>query len=76
MEIEVNEIVKSAISLTSNRHASIAEMLIESLNFEESFPVNNDCMNEIEKRCQEIDEGKAELISGDEGLSQLRMKYL
>jgi hypothetical protein len=76
MEIEVNEIVKSAMSLPSNFRASIAEMLLESLDFEEDFPVSNEWMDEIEKRCKEIDERKVEIISGDEGLSQLRKKYL
>jgi len=76
MEIEVNEIVKSAMSRPSNFRASIAEMLLESLDFEEDFPVSNEWMDEIEKRCKEIDERKVEIISGDEGLSQLRKKYL
>jgi len=76
MEIEVNKIVKSAMSLPSNLRASLAEMLLESLDFEDDFPVSSEWMAEIEKRCREIDEGKIELISGDEGLSYLRNKYL
>jgi len=76
MESEINEIIKSAMSLPSNLRASVAEMLLESLDYEDDFPVSKEWLNEIERRCKEIDEGKVELISGDEGLSQLRKKYL
>jgi hypothetical protein len=76
MELEVKEIIKNAMSLPTNLRASLAEILLESLDFEDDFPVNDEWMIEIEKRCQEIDEGKIELIEGEYGLSQLRAKYL
>ena len=59
------------MSLPSNLRASLAEMLLESLDFEDDLPVSSEWMDEIEKRCRDIDEGKVELISGDEGLSLL-----
>ncbi|MCU0644113.1 MAG: addiction module protein [bacterium] len=75
MEPEVKEIIKSAISLPSNLRASLAELLLESLDFEDDFPVSDDWINEIEKRCDEIDGKKIELIEGEYGLSQLRARY-
>jgi len=72
MEVEVEKIIKSAMSLPVNWRASLAEMLLESLDFEDNFPVNDEWMNEIEKRCQEVDKGKIELIEGDYGILQLR----
>ncbi len=76
MELEFKEIIKNAITLPTNLRASLAEILLESLDFEDDFPVSNDWMNEIEKRCHEIDEGRVELIEGEYGLSQLQAKYL
>ncbi len=52
-----------------------AEVLLESLDFEEDFPISDEWLEEINKRCQEIDEGKVELIPGDEGLARLQNKY-
>lgn len=37
--------------------------------------VSIEWMNEIKKRCREIDEGKVKPIPGEEGLNQLREKY-
>lgn len=76
MGIEVKDIIKSAMSLPPNLRASVAEILLESLDFEEDFPVSNEWLNEINRRCREIDEGKVELIAGEEGLSLLRKKYV
>jgi len=75
MELEFKEIIKNAITLPTNLRASLAEILLESLDFEDDFPVSNDWMNEIEKRCYEIDEGRVALIEGEYGLSQLQAKY-
>ena len=76
MEVEVEKIIKSAMSLPVNWRASLAEMLLESLDFEDNFPVNDEWMNEIEKRCHEIDKGKIELFEGESGLSRQRAKFL
>lgn len=74
--MEANEIIKSALSLPHNVRASLAELLLESLDYEEDFPVSKEWQKEINRRCQEIDAGQVALIDGEEGLSQLRKKYL
>lgn len=75
MAQKIKDIVDSVLALPANSRAYIAEVLLESLDFEEDFQISNEWLEEINKRCQEIDEGKVELIPGDEGLTQLQNKY-
>lgn len=71
----MEDIVDSILALPVNSRAYLAEVLLESLDFEEDFPVGDEWMKEIKKRCQEIDEGKVELISGSDALARLQKKY-
>lgn len=71
----MEDIIDSMLALPVNSRAYLAEVLLESLDFEEDFPIGDEWMKEIKKRCQEIDEGKVELISGSEGLAKLQKKY-
>ena len=72
---KIEDIVDDILKLPANSRAYLVEILLESLDFEEDFPVNDEWMKEIKRRCQEIDEGKVEMISGEEGLAQLQRKY-
>ncbi|GAN34212.1 MAG: addiction module antitoxin RelB [Candidatus Brocadia sp. AMX2] len=71
----IDDIIDSILALPANSRAYLAELLLESLDFEEDFPISEEWMKEIKKRCQELDEGKVELISGNEGLAGLQKKY-
>ncbi len=62
------------LTLPSNSRARLAEILLESLDFEDDFTVNEDWLNEIKSRCNDIDENKVELVPGDEGLNKLKRK--
>ncbi|MCP4405119.1 MAG: addiction module protein [bacterium] len=75
MERAVKNIVENALSLPSNSRAFIAEVLLESLDFEEDFPINQAWLDEIERRCSDIDNGNIELIPGEKGLAQLQEKF-
>ncbi len=75
MALQFKEIVDSVLTLPSNSRARLAEILLESLDFEDDFTVNEDWLNEIKNRCNDIDENKVELVSGDEGLNRLKRKY-
>lgn len=75
MALQFKEIVDSVLALPSNSRARLAEILLESLDFEDDFTVNEDWLNEIKNRCNDIDENKVELVSGDEGLNRLKRKY-
>lgn len=76
MTHKIEDILDSAMALHPNTRAYLAEVLLESLDFEEDFPIEEEWMNEIRRRCREIDEEKVELISGEKGLAQLHKKFL
>lgn len=71
----MEEIVSSAMELPANSRAYLAEVLLESLDFEEDFQLSSEWIDEIKKRCREIDQGKTKLIPGEKALDQLRKKY-
>ncbi|MFV1950544.1 MAG: addiction module protein [Nitrospinota bacterium] len=75
MTHKIKDIVNNVMELPRNSRAYLAEILLESLDFEEDYQIRDDWMNEIKKRCREIDEGKIELIPGEEGIEQLRKKF-
>ncbi len=75
MAQKIKDIVDNVLALPANSRAYLAEVLLESLDFEEDFPISDEWINEIGKRCRDIDEGKVELVDGDKGLSQLQNKY-
>ncbi len=52
------------------------EVLLESLDYEEDVPVSEEWLNEIRRRCREIDNGEVNLIPGETVLKNLREKYL
>lgn len=72
---KIEDIIGSILSLPANSRAYLAELLLESLDFQEDFPIDDEWLNEIKKRCQEIDECKVNLIPGNEGLANLQKKY-
>ena len=76
MEREVKTIVQNIMVLPKHVRAYLAEVLLESLDFEEDFPIGEDWIDEITRRCREIDEGTVDLIPGEEGLAQLRKQVV
>jgi hypothetical protein len=75
MSVEVDEITEKALLLSSNARAHLAEVLLESLDYEEDFAISPEGLAEIRLRCEEIDRGEVELLSGDEALAGLKLKY-
>jgi len=67
-------IAENALKLPRSARAYIAEILIESLEVEDDFDVSDEWMEEIRKRCRQIDEGKARLIPAEEVFARLRRK--
>jgi hypothetical protein len=76
MEREVKDIVQNVMLLPKHIRAYLAEVLLESLDFEEDFPIEEEWIDEITRRCREIDEGSVDLIPGEEGLVQLRKQLV
>lgn len=64
------ELESEALKLPTKGRAELAHRLILSLELEEEAEPDPEherlWMEEIERRCQAIDEGRAELIPGDE----------
>jgi hypothetical protein len=44
---------------------------MESLDFEESFDLNSEWRDEIDRRCRQIDEGEVQLTPGDKVFAEV-----
>ncbi len=75
MKPELENIADQALDLSSLDRAYLAEILLESLDFGEDFPLSDEWYNEVRRRCRDIDSGKVELIDGETALNKIRMKY-
>lgn len=69
------KILDEALQLEPTTRAFIAETLLESLDFEEDIPISQEWLKEIQRRCKEIDSGKAKLIDHETVIAELRGKY-
>ena len=75
MKPEAKKILEDAMRLEPTARALIAETLLESLDFEEDFAISQAWREEIRRRCEEIDSGKARLIDSDTVMTELRSKH-
>jgi putative addiction module component (TIGR02574 family) len=75
MAHKVRDIIEEALTLPANSRAYVAEVLLESLDFEEDFSVGDAWRAEIEKRCREIEAGEVELIAGEDAMAGLRERF-
>lgn len=72
----IESITEQALSLAPASRAYLAEILLESLDYEEDFQVSEAWQQEIQKRCQEIDANPALLIDGEQFIAELKQRYL
>ncbi len=72
MNNDPKRIIDDAMQLEPAIRAFIAETLLESLDFEEDFPVSAEWLEEIRRRCAAIDNGTARLVAHDLAMTQLR----
>jgi hypothetical protein len=75
MSVEVEEIAEKALMLSPSARAHLAEILLESLDYEDDFAISPEWMTEIHRRCSEIDRGEVELLLGEEAMAALQKKY-
>lgn len=75
MKRNTAEIIAEAIELPPEGRALVAEALLESLDFEQDFPLSDEWHDEIRRRCAEIDSGNATLLDGDDVLMKLREEF-
>ena len=76
MKTEIENVTEQILNFAPNTRAYLAEVLLESLDYEEDFEISKDWMNEIKHRCREIDNGTVKLIPGEEVLEKLKSKYV
>jgi hypothetical protein len=69
------KILDEAMQLEPNTRAFIAETLLESLDLDQDFAVSREWLEEIRRRCAEIDSGKATLLDSTLVMNELRGKY-
>lgn len=70
MSPNAENIIHNALLLPRDIRALIAEKLLESFDYEEPFELSREWKEEIERRCQEIDNGTVQLIPGDQVLKE------
>jgi putative addiction module component (TIGR02574 family) len=66
------EITEEALALPSESRAFLAEKLLETLDFEQDFPVSDAWRAEIRNRCDELDSGAVKTIPAETVLSEIR----
>lgn len=75
MKADAKKILEEAMHLEPSTRATIAETLLESLDFEEDFEISQPWRDEIQRRCEQIDRGEVELIDSDTVMAELRKKH-
>jgi putative addiction module component (TIGR02574 family) len=65
MSTTTETIIEQVLRLPRGSRALLAEKLLESLDYEE-FEVSPEWMDEIRRRCRDIDDGAVELIPADQ----------
>ena len=74
--MNIETITEQALKLEPALRAHIAEILLESLDYEEDFTVSDAWRQEIQKRCKEIDANPSLLIDGEQFMTELKQRYL
>jgi putative addiction module component (TIGR02574 family) len=74
--MNIETITEQALKLEPALRAYVAEILLESLDYEEDFNVSEAWKQEIKKRCDEIDADPSILIDGESFMAELRQRYL
>lgn len=71
----LDEVFRAALDLPPEARARLAGVLLESLDDSEQTDLDSAWSEEIERRIRDIDEGRVELIPGEEVLAELRSRF-
>jgi hypothetical protein len=69
------KILDDAMQLEPTARAFVAETLLESLDLDQNFAVSQEWLEEIRRRCAEIDSDKTTLLDSALVINELRGKY-
>ena len=72
--MSMDQLVSKALSLPSASRAFLAEKLLESLDFDEDFPISDEWKAKIARRCKEIDDGVVQTIPAERVLADMRAR--
>ena len=67
--MNIETVAQQALSFNANSRAYLAEVLLESLDYEEDVVISEQWRQEINKRCQEIKNNPDCLIDGESFMS-------
>jgi len=70
-----DSVVEEALSLPSDVRISLVEKLLTSLNLPVDEEIDLLWAEEAERRVSQIEEGKAELVPGEEVFAKIRAKH-
>ena len=70
-----DEVLRAALELPPKSRAMLAAHLIESLDGPKQLDIDAAWSEEVERRIRDIDEGRVELIPGEQVLAELRTRY-
>lgn len=76
MQQKHDKVIEEALSLPANLRLSLIEKLLESLNQTIDPEIDRLWAEEAERRVLQIEEGKAQLISGEEVFARIREKHI
>jgi putative addiction module component (TIGR02574 family) len=74
MMAKTDSLIDEVLHLPRESRALLAEKLLESLDYEEGFEVSPTWMDEIRRRCREIDDGTAALSSSERVFEEVDSK--
>lgn len=73
--MNIETITEQVLKLAPASRAYIAEILLESLDYEEDFLVSEEWRQEIQKRSKEIGATPALFIDGEQYMAELNQHY-
>lgn len=74
MTQEADDLLKKALTLPAQDRATLAGSLIDSLDEADEMSAQNDWNDEITRRIEELDSGKAKTIEWDEMKRRIAVK--
>ena len=74
MSENFDEVLSAALALSPGARAMLADHLLSSLDWEDQKRIDGIWAEEAERRVRAIDEGRTELIPGEEVMAKLRSR--
>ena len=75
MPTATDRVVDEALELPADARIGLVDRILASLNLPTQPEIDRLWAEEAERRVAEIDEGKVELVPGEEVFSKIRRKY-